>query len=147
MRTVRRTLVVPVLLLSLVVAGCTDQADTRATALVKQTRAALAHSPLGCAHEDHIQVEQGVANGSCDIRVAGADTTVGIVGAASLSALAAHVGQLVVGTGAGNPTMTFVRVNSTTLVGVFDRKIGDVVAAELHGHIVQLQNWAAGGAP
>jgi hypothetical protein len=143
---VKRFARAPLLLFSVSVAGCADHADTRATALVNQTRSALSHSSLGCAHADHIQVGRGVADGSCDIHVAGADTAVGIIGAASTSALAARVGQLVVGAGSGNSTMTFVRVNGTVLVGVFDRQIGAAVAAELHGHVVQLQNWAAGGA-
>jgi len=114
--------------------------------MVKRTRLSLANSPLGCAHQDHIQVDRGVANGSCDIQVAGADTTVSITGADSTSALAARVGQLVVGAGVGNPTITFVRVNHTVLVGVFDREVAAAVAAQLGGHIVQLQNWAAAGA-
>jgi hypothetical protein len=83
---------------------------------------------------------------SCDIRVAGAETTVGVIAAASTPALAARVGQMVVGAGVGDPVATFVRVNTNLLVGVFDRKVGDAVAAQLHGHVAQLENWAAGGA-
>ena len=146
LHTVKRTALVLAGLLGLSLSGCADHADEHATALVKQTRSALAHTALGCAHQDHIQAGQGIADGSCDIRVAGAETTVGIIGADSTSALAARVGHLVVGAGSGNPTMTFVRVNGTVLVGVFDRAIGAAVAAALHGHVVQLQNWAAGGA-